>query len=133
MRDWASASISSRSRFSAKVTDTIGGIPFLQAVANGILDGAEIQRETRAFPPVMGGDAAWKRNLKGRVGTVDNVGCTTAQITVNSDLVLLDINMPRNLYSPNCQHVLYDSGCALVKGAHGASGTVGGRINERHH
>jgi uncharacterized phage protein (TIGR02218 family) len=63
--------------------------------------------------------------FKGRVGIVDSVGRTSAQITVNSDLVLLDVDMPRNLYAPNCQHVLYDSGCGLIKSAHGASGVAG--------
>ncbi len=113
----------------ARQTDTIGGIPFLQAMRNGILDGAEIQRE-RAFLN------SWSSNdraapigsvilFKGRVGSVDNIGRTSAEITVNSDLVLLDLDMPRNLYAPNCQHVLYDSGCGLIKSAHGANGTVG--------
>jgi uncharacterized phage protein (TIGR02218 family) len=63
--------------------------------------------------------------FKGRIGTVDNVGRTSAQITVNSDLVLLDLQMPRNVYSPACQHVLYDSGCALIKSAFGTAGIVG--------
>lgn len=63
--------------------------------------------------------------FKGRIGTIDHVGRTAALITVNSDLVLLDINMPRNVYSPACQHVLYDSGCGLVKSAFGTAGTVG--------
>jgi uncharacterized phage protein (TIGR02218 family) len=109
----------------ARSTDTIGGVPFLQAIRNGLLDGAEIQRE-RAFLQTWTGRPIGSVVLfKGRVGTVDNVGRTTAQITVNSDLVLLDIDMPRNLYSPSCQHVLFDSGCGLVKNAFGASGVVG--------
>ncbi len=33
--------------------------------------------------------------------------------------------MPRNVYSPACQHVLYDSGCTLIKSAFGTAGTVG--------
>ncbi len=63
--------------------------------------------------------------FKGRVSTVDSVGRTTAQMTVACDLVLLDIDMPRNLYQPTCNHVLFDSGCGLVKNAFGAAGTVG--------
>ncbi len=109
----------------ARPTDTLGGVPILQAIRNGLLDGADIQRE-RAFL------TSWTASpigsvilFKGRVGTVDSIGRTSAQITVNSDLVLLDVDMPRNLYAPNCQHVLYDSGCGLVKSAHGANGTVG--------
>ena len=114
---------------SAKSTDTVGGVPILQAIGNGVFDGAEIQRE-RAFLN------SWSNSdtinpigsvilFKGRVGTVDNVGRTSAQITVNSDLVLLDLHMPRNVYSPACQHVLYDSGCTLVKNAFATAGAVG--------
>lgn len=110
---------------SARPSDTIGGVPFLQALRNGVLDGCEITRE-RAFL------AAWNAPplgsvllFKGRVATIDALGRTTAEITVNSDLALLDIQIPRNLYSPACVHVLYDSGCGLVKNVFGANGTVG--------
>jgi uncharacterized phage protein (TIGR02218 family) len=124
---------------SAKTTDTIsGGVPFLQALRNGAFDGAEIQRERvflnswseadRASP--LGGVILFK----GRVGTIDSIGRTTAQITVNSDLVLLDLRMPRNVYSPACQHVLYDSGCGAnggpVKSAYGISGSAGSGSTE---
>ena len=109
---------------SARPTDTIGGIPFLVAIRNGLLDGCEIQRD-RAFLSAWGTAPIGSVTLfKGRVSTVDSVGRTTAQITVASDLVLLDIDMPRNLYQPTCNHVLYDSGCGLVKNAYGAAGTV---------
>lgn len=110
---------------SARPGDTVNGVPFLQALREGVFDGCEIQRE-RAFL------TSWTESplgsvilFKGRVATIDSVGRTSAQITVNSDLVLLDINMPRNLYQPNCVHVLYDSGCSLVKEAYAATGTVG--------
>ena len=39
--------------------------------------------------------------------------------------MLLDIDMPRNVYQPTCLHTLYDSGCTLVKNAFGSNGTVG--------
>lgn len=110
----------------AQPTDTIGGIPFLQAIRNGILDGAEVQRERAFLTSWTEAPVGSVVLFKGRVGTVDSVGRTSAKITVNSDLVLLDVNMPRNLYAPNCQHVLYDSGCGLIKNAHGAKATAGG-------
>ena len=110
---------------SARPTDTIGGIPFLQAVRNGLLDGCEVQRD-RAFLSAWGSAPVGAVTLfKGRVSTIDSVGRTTATVTVASDLVLLDIDMPRNLYQPACNHVLFDSGCGLVKNAFGAAGTVG--------
>ena len=109
----------------ARPTDTIGGIPFLQAIRNGVLDGCEVQRD-RAFLTAWGTAPVGSVTLfKGRVSTVDSVGRTTAQITVASDLVLLDIDMPRNLYQPTCNHVLFDSGCGLIKNAWGSAGTVG--------
>ncbi|MGH9676508.1 MAG: DUF2163 domain-containing protein, partial [Candidatus Acidiferrum sp.] len=114
---------------SARATDTVGGVPFLQALRNGVFDGAEVQRERAFLNSWSLSDAANPIGsvilFKGRVGTVDSIGRTTAQITVNSDLVLLDLQMPRNIYSPTCQHVLYDSGCTLVKSAFGTAGTVG--------
>ena len=114
---------------SARATDTVGGVPFLQALRNGVFDGCEIRRE-RAFlntwsPADTANPIGSVILFKGRIGTIDNVGRTSAQITVNSDLVLLDLQMPRNVYSPACQHVLYDSGCALIKSAFGTAGTVG--------
>ena len=114
---------------SARAVDTVGGVPFLQALRNGVFDGCEIQRERAFLNSWSTADTSAPIGsvilFKGRIGTVDSIGRTTAQITVNSDLVLLDLQMPRNVYSPNCQHVLYDSGCALVKNAFGTAGTVG--------
>ena len=114
---------------SARAADTVGAVPFLQALRNGVFDGCEIQRE-RAFlnswsPADTANPIGSVILFKGRIGTIERVGRTTAQITVNSDLILLDLQMPRNVYAPACQHVLYDSGCGLVKSAFGHAGTVG--------
>lgn len=110
---------------SARSTDTVGGVPFLQALRNGVFDGCGIQRE-RVFLSAWGTTPVGSVVLfKGRIGTIGKIGRTSAEITVNSELVLLDIEMPRNVYGPSCQHVLYDSGCALVKESFGASGAVG--------
>lgn len=114
---------------SAKPADTVNGVPFLQALAQGVFDGCQIQRE-RAFLNSWSADDTENPIgsvilFTGRIGTVDSIGRTSALITVNSDLVLLDLKMPRNVYSPACQHVLFDSGCGLVKSAFGTSGTVG--------
>ncbi len=113
----------------ARPTDTAGGVPFLQALRNGVFDGCAIQRERAFLNSWSLVDTANPIGsvilFKGRIGAIDNVGRTTAQITVNSDLVLLDLQMPRNVYSPACQHVLYDSGCTLVKSAFGMGGTAG--------
>jgi uncharacterized phage protein (TIGR02218 family) len=111
----------------ALAADTItGGAPFLQALRDGAFDGCEIERDRVFFSDRIGGTAIGSVTLfKGRLGTVDQIGRTSAKLTVNSDLVLLDIDMPRNIYQPTCLHTLYDSGCTLIKNAFGTNGAVG--------
>lgn len=113
---------------SALSAHTVGSVPFLQALRNGVFDGAEIQRE-RAFlnswaPADCSNPIGSVILFKGRIGTIDSIGRTAARLTVQSDLILLDSHMPRNVYSPSCQHVLYDSGCGLVRNAFSSNGTV---------
>jgi uncharacterized phage protein (TIGR02218 family) len=115
----------------ARSTDTIaGGAPFLQALRDGSFDGCEIVRYRVFFSDRLGGTAIGAAMLfKGRLGNIDEIGRTSAKLTVNSDLVLLDIDMPRNMYQPTCLHTLYDIGCGLNKTStspsYSGSGTVG--------
>ncbi len=109
----------------ARPTDTIAGVPFLQALRNGAFDGCEVKRERAFLSSWTAAPIGSVILFKGRMSTVDQIGRTSAEVTVNSDLTLLDLNMPRNLYSPACLHVLYDSGCGLVKNAYGSTGTAG--------
>jgi uncharacterized phage protein (TIGR02218 family) len=109
----------------ARPSDLLNGAPFLTAIAQGAFDGASFQRD-RVFMAALGATPVGGVTLfKGRVSTIDSVGRTQAQLTVASDLVILDYDMPRNLWSPTCIHSLYDSGCGVVKGTYSASGTVG--------
>ena len=109
----------------ARPTDTINGAPFLIALRDGAFDGAAIIRH-RVFLDAPGGNVVGGVIMfQGRISTVDHVGRTQATVTVASDLVILDYQMPRNLYSPTCVHTLYDSGCGVIRGTYGASGTAG--------
>jgi uncharacterized phage protein (TIGR02218 family) len=109
----------------ARPTDLISGSPVLNAIREGAFDGATVQRD-RVFLSAIGGAVIGSVTLfHGRVSTVDNVGRTQAQITVASDLVILDYDMPRNLYSPTCVHTLYDSGCGVIRGTYSVNGVVG--------
>ena len=94
----------------ARPTDTINGAPFLIALRDGAFDGAAIIRH-RVFLDAPGGNVVGGVIMfQGRISTVDHVGRTQATVTVASDLVILDYQMPRNLYSPTCVHTLYDFG-----------------------
>ncbi len=108
---------------------TLGGVTFLQALQQGVLDGAEIRRDRAFFSSLAGIPPLTPIGsvllFKGRVASIDEIGRTTAKITVASDLTLLDIDMPRNVYAPNCIHVLYDGGCGVSRSAYTLAGTVG--------
>ena len=131
----------------ARPTDLINGTPLLAALRDGGFDGASVQRD-RVFlsgPSWLGSDAiggfaigasaidavgvvgviGGVTMFKGRVSTVDSVGRISATLTVASDLVILDYEMPRNLFSPTCVHTLYDSGCRVVRGTYAATGSAG--------
>jgi uncharacterized phage protein (TIGR02218 family) len=109
-------------------TDTIpGGAAFLQAMREGSFDGAEILRYRVFFNTSIASANVVGAVLlfNGRMGVVQQIGRTTAKFTVNSDLILLDNYMPRNIYQATCTHKLYDSGCTLNKANFGFAGTVG--------
>src|SRR5271165_975569 len=110
---------------SARPTDTINGAPFLIALRDGAFDGAPVYRDRVFLTAPNGTVVGGVRMFQGRVSTVDNVGRTSATLTVASDLVILDYDMPRNLFSPTCVHTLYDAGCGVIRGTYSASGTAG--------
>jgi uncharacterized phage protein (TIGR02218 family) len=109
----------------ARPTDTINGAPFLVALRDGAFDGAPVYRDRVFLTEPNGSVIGGVRMFQGRVSTVDSVGRTQATLTVASDLVILDYDMPKNLFSPTCLHVLYDSGCGIPRGTYSANGAVG--------
>ena len=46
--------------------------------------------------------------------------------------MILDYDMPRNLFSPTCVHTLYDSGCGVIRGTYSANGTAGAGLDVEH-
>lgn len=92
---------------------TILGTQIQAAAQNGVFDNA-MMRVSRAFLS----DAS---TLVGAVpifeGFVANVIIfpTRVVLDVRSEIERLNIQLPKNVYSPKCQHCLYDSGCQVSK------------------
>ena len=96
---------------------------------DGAFDGAPVYRDRVFLTGPAGAVVGGVRMFQGRISTVDSVGRTQATVTVASDLVILDYDMPRNLFSPTCLHVLYDAGCGIIRGTFSLDGAVGAGSN----
>lgn len=106
-------------------TDTLlSGLPWLQAISNGALDGAVVDLE-RAFADTPGGAIAGTVSLfSGRVSDTTTESLT-AKVIVRSFMELLNTPLPRNLYQPPCGYSVYDTGCGLSRAAFAVNSSVG--------
>ncbi len=92
---------------------TVQGVPLAQFAREGGFDGARVQLD-RYFSASWQSASCGSVNLfTGRVSELTVTG-TKVQMSVKSDLELLNIQMPRNIYMAQCAHTLYDAGCGLV-------------------
>ncbi len=109
----------------ADASHLLDGKPFVSAAMAGSLDGANVLLE-RAFL------SSWSTAPVGAVilfsGRVSDVSGsrTEVKIVVKSDIELLNIKLPRNLYQASCLNTVYDASCAASKPAKTVTGTVTG-------
>jgi len=104
-------------------TITIAGVPILQACRLGYLDSCRIlmSKLFMASPgDVSAGAVPW---FQGRVSDVDATRIA-ARVTIESDMALLNIAMPRNLIQVGCTHRLFDDGCTLDSASWVVAGAV---------
>jgi uncharacterized phage protein (TIGR02218 family) len=110
-------------QITAAPTTLLSGLPWLQAISNGALDGAVVDLE-RAFAATPGGAIAGTVLLfSGRVSDTTTESLT-ARVVVRSFMELLNTALPRNLYQPPCGYVVYDTGCGVSRAAFAVAGTV---------
>ena len=107
-----------------ETTDLIGTVPFLQAVTMGAFDGAGFTLHRAFFNDMTAQAVGVILRFSGRVSDLDGFSRSEIPVTVKSDLELLNVKMPRNIYQPGCRRTLFDSGCGLTKGAFGFGSAV---------
>jgi uncharacterized phage protein (TIGR02218 family) len=103
----------------------ISGAPFLQAVRSGVFDGCRVSMSKiflTDWNDTSPGAVPW---TQGRVNEA-SAGRQSAHLTINDDIEILNVAMPRNVVQAGCGHTLYDSGCTLLKSSFQSSGTVSG-------
>ncbi len=108
---------------SADSSVTINGVPLLQFIAGGGLDGARLSLDRAFAADPM---SAWIGTLplfQGRISDTQ-VSRYEANLTVNSDSELLNTMVPRNVYQPGCSNTLFDAACGKVKSSYAVSITA---------
>ena len=121
----------------AQPNNLILGAPVMEQIRNGLLDAAQVKVD-RCFMPVNepGNTSAGTVSIfSGRLTTA-KAGRSEAELTVANELVLLNVQMPRNLYQPTCIQALFDddmlaqglppTGCKLIKASYANFLTVTG-------
>jgi uncharacterized phage protein (TIGR02218 family) len=93
------------------------GIPVLQAIAEGTLDGANVlvQRGFMAIGTYGAPVSPLVWIFEGPLTEVTKVGKTGATVTVSGLPYLLNTQIPNALYQPGCRHTLFDGGCTLTR------------------
>ena len=107
----------------AERSQTLDGQPLLDAIRDGALDGAQIRR-ARAYMEVWGQVVGEVTLFTGYVSAVRSLTRTQAELSVKSNLALLDLPMPRRQWQSACVHTLYDANCGLLKSSYTFDGAV---------
>lgn len=118
---------------SAAFPDKLAGVPWLQSVRIGNLDGSTLRVDRAYFADWSVSAAAWGAPGLVPVGVLTVfVGPIVAVdfdqggiiVTANDYRVLLSSAMPRELFTLGCRHMLYGPGCTLLLASFTVSGSV---------
>ncbi len=102
---------------------TLNGQLLSQAALQGLFDGARLVL-TRSFSKDWQSASCGSLTLfNGRVAQITVSGSEIA-MTINSDLEILNTQMPRNVYMASCRHTLFDGGCTLNASSFTSSGNT---------
>jgi len=105
------------------VETLIGNVPLAQYARQGGFDGAHLQLDRYFAADWATPGAGNLAMFAGRVADVE-LTASEVQLSITSDLELLNVMMPRNLYQSTCIHTVYDAGCGLVAANFTVSGTI---------
>jgi hypothetical protein len=91
----------------------INSMPFLQALATGVLDGAEVKLERLFMPSNQDVSLGTVILFVGTIADIQECNRVQATFTVRSKMELLNTPLPRNVYQPGCRNVLGDASCGV--------------------
>lgn len=105
-----------------------GSLSWPAALKYGRLDGGKIRRDRFVAKVWDGDNTDWLGGFPmftGLVAGLDKVGRQNASIKVKSNNVLMNVNMPKVLWQPNCRNTWGDSICGVNQADWAVIGTIG--------
>jgi uncharacterized phage protein (TIGR02218 family) len=100
--------------------DRINGLPMLTAIRQGFFDRCAILKQ-RVFMASWGDTSAGAIIIFSGEAADIKPGRTSCDITVKSDIYLLNVAMPRNVYQASCMHGFGDAGCGVNRANYAVS------------
>ena len=115
----------------ASLTDAVNGVPILQAIGQGIFDGAGF-RIDRLFMDSTSHQIGTVVRFSGFIGAVEELTRSWAKLTVNSGTAYLNLQLPAIILQPGCTNTLFDARCGLFKASFANNLTVqaGSTVNK---
>jgi uncharacterized phage protein (TIGR02218 family) len=98
----------------ASPTDTINSVPILQAIGQGLFDGAAF-RIDRLFMDSASTQIGTVIRFSGFIGALDELTRSSAKLSVNAGTAYLSMQLPAVILQPGCTNTLFDARCGLIK------------------
>jgi uncharacterized phage protein (TIGR02218 family) len=98
----------------ASLSDQVNGVPILQAIGQGLFDGAGF-RIDRLFMDSNSNQIGAVVRFSGFIGPVEELTRSSAKITVNAATAYLQMQLPAIILQPGCTNTLFDPRCGLLK------------------
>jgi uncharacterized phage protein (TIGR02218 family) len=108
----------------------LNGQPFIAGALDGALDGALVLLERAFFSSWASPAVGSLVMFSGRVSQISG-SRHELQVSVKSDLELLNVKLPRNIVTPGCSNTLYGSVCGANRAAVTVTGAIAGVETQR--
>jgi uncharacterized phage protein (TIGR02218 family) len=115
----------------ASLTDVMNGVPILQAIGQGLFDGAAF-RIDRLFMDSASTQIGTVVRFSGFIGALDELTRSSAKLSVNAGTAYLSMQLPAVILQPGCTNTLFDARCGLNKASFAEANVVqaGSTVNK---
>ncbi|MGC2695019.1 MAG: DUF2163 domain-containing protein [Candidatus Angelobacter sp.] len=98
----------------ASLSDMVSGVPILQAIGQGLFDGAGF-RIDRLFMDANSNQIGTVVRFSGFIGPIEELTRTGVKLTINAATAYLNLQLPAIILQPGCTNTLFDARCGLLK------------------